>query len=112
MIQTFGPGNSGSLAKSGDYDGDGKTDLAIHAARLNLFAFRPSSGGPDVVQTFGPPLAHFPLLQQPARFAAAVATPRASVAASRAIASRTPPKVERPLRSQSRSFGPKRFATI
>ena len=43
----------------GDYDGDGKTDLSIYNTDYGVLAYRPSSGGADHIQTFGPPHAGF-----------------------------------------------------
>ena len=37
----------------GDYDGDGRTDIAVSMLSLAEFADRPSSGGADVLQFFG-----------------------------------------------------------
>ena len=59
MIQTFGPGNQGFIALSGDYDGDGKTDLAIYNEEFGVLGYKPSGGGPDSIQTFGAPGAGF-----------------------------------------------------
>ncbi len=36
-----------------DFDNDGKTDPAVYIPSLNLFAYRPSGGGPDVLVPFG-----------------------------------------------------------
>ena len=38
----------------GDFDGDGKADLAAYIPATGTFAYRPSSGGPDVSVQFGP----------------------------------------------------------
>ena len=37
----------------GDYDGSGKTELAVYIPSQRVFAYRPANGGPDVSQLFG-----------------------------------------------------------
>jgi len=50
----LGPaGAGGSIPAPGDYDGDGKADAAVYLPAFGAFAYRPSSGGPDVVRQFG-----------------------------------------------------------
>ena len=46
-------GTNVAHAVPGDYDGDGRSDVAAELAALGQFAYRPSSGMPDVVQGFG-----------------------------------------------------------
>src|SRR6185437_1653164 len=48
-----GPGQS--IPAPGDYDGSGKTELAVYMPSLGAFAYRPANGGPDVIQAFGLP---------------------------------------------------------
>ncbi len=42
-----------SVPAPDDYDGDGKTDLAVYLSATGTMAYRPSSGGNDMLQGFG-----------------------------------------------------------
>ncbi len=41
-------------ATPGDYNGDGRSDVVAILATFGAFAYRPSGGGADVIQPFGP----------------------------------------------------------
>ena len=43
-----------ATAVVGDYDGDGKADIAAELTALGEYVYRPSGGGADVVTPFGP----------------------------------------------------------
>ncbi len=47
-------GGPAKRATPGDYTGDGKSDIAAELAAFGAFAYRPSGGGADVIQPFGP----------------------------------------------------------
>ena len=42
-----------SIPMPGDYDGSGKTELAVYIPSQGVFAYRPANGGADVVVQFG-----------------------------------------------------------
>ncbi len=55
MLIPFGQrGRGQTIPAPGDYDGDGKTDVAAYLPACGLFAVRPSSGGADRLGSFGP----------------------------------------------------------
>ena len=48
-IIPFGQAGAGrSIPMPGDYDGSGKTELAVYPPSLGEFVYRPANGGPDV----------------------------------------------------------------
>ena len=47
------PGAGQSIPVPGDYDGSGRTELAVYFPALGVFAYRPAGGGPDVIVAFG-----------------------------------------------------------
>jgi hypothetical protein len=54
VIVPFGmPGSGNSIPMPGDYDGSGKTELAVYMPSLGEFAYRPADGGADVIVPFG-----------------------------------------------------------
>ncbi len=55
-IIPFGlPGLGRSLPMPGDYDGSGRTELAVYLPVDANFAYRPAGGGPDVLEPIGIP---------------------------------------------------------
>ena len=49
------PGLGVSLPMPGDYDGSGKTEVAVYIPSTGTFYYRPSGGGADVAIPFGTP---------------------------------------------------------
>ena len=47
------PGVGMTIPAPGDYDGDGKTDIAAYLPSQAIYAYRPSTGGADVLTSFG-----------------------------------------------------------
>ena len=49
------PGLGQSIPVPGDYDGSGKTELAVYVPSVGAFFYRPANGGPDVIVPIGMP---------------------------------------------------------